>query len=146
MFLRTKANTGSLIGVSGKMSFQHSKGATMQYHGQERPLELEPTLSCSTTSPHDEHVNSNLKTGPNSGVITGAQHVLVEWWTTKSWSDPMGRLKSRQGNNRYTNIPFFTCSGTVTGSGKALGSRSWVINKSTLFSNLWRLLFSSAQH
>lgn len=60
------------------MSFQYSKGATMQSHGEERPLELELTVSCSATSPHVEHVNSDLKTGPNSGVITGAQYILVE--------------------------------------------------------------------
>lgn len=50
----------------------------MQSHGEERPLELELTVSCSATSPHVEHVNSDLKTGPNSGVITGAQYILVE--------------------------------------------------------------------
>lgn len=132
------------LGVSGKMSFQYSEGATVHLMDGRGPSELEPIVSCLTTSPHVEHVNSDLKTGPSSGVITGAQYLLAEWWTTKSWSDHMRWLKSRQ-NNRYINSPFFTCSGTMTESGKASDSRSWVIDKTTLCFNLWSLLFSSAQ-
>lgn len=74
-----KANIDSLIWrCRGGCLFNTAKELQCNLMDGRGPSDLEPIVSCLATSPHVEHVNSDLKTGPNSGVITGAQYLLVE--------------------------------------------------------------------
>ena len=62
----------------------------------EASLAQEPTGFCSAASPQAEHLISYLEDWfPHSGVITGAQYMLMEWMND-NWSNHMAWLKSRK--------------------------------------------------